>query len=670
METQPGEGFEEALQETKATRRSGSIDEIVSRLDRAYSRDWINHLSAINEKLIGKDLLTRQNRARALSTYKVILELKNDSSTKFKLVDIHRAVSTLQIDKPRLTTYNKFEEFINRGPGRSYQELLDYLNDKPRGVGNTKVGDGLKTLIIAFYAQPIKLNFSRIAELASHAVRKTVQESGIDSAIEKWNLPNSKKVRDRLTSSSDYISAATVKKLVTPEVRNTYYRKRHGLKEFRQNQVTPIFRKRAQFPLDRVEIDSTVFSFLFHDSDTGKYSIRLTTCILVDSFSGRIIGYAFAKSESSNLILSALRTSFSSIGFLPAEIFSDRFPGHNNKEIEYFLKQLDSLGCKVNFERTGNARAKGLVEVTINNLCELAKECPQFVGKNITTKSLNSRKSVEVISQMTKIDNRLSLEAVKGQLIELFAFYNSRKPGGRDYSRSDLFFKSSGFTNAIELSIENKIWLFYKVTSAKVNQGCIIFRDRLDRYVYPISDPTVRLRTNGIKVRVRYREEDLILRNEIWLFDEQTDELICSCVQQTSPMVAKANQTEIDKNIYRDNTKKNRGFTSIIKQKEFEIDELSIEISNHMTTNKIEQTSIEELYILQGMIGDEKVKSSGIVFEDEDGNLKSTYLIDERLKPNYDRLLLGIDEGKKSTDDDDDDELLRAIMIADSKKNG
>jgi hypothetical protein len=383
METQHAENLQEAInpnQNEPNKKRPGTLDEIVIRLDKAYAKTWVNHRSIIDEVLKGKSASTRINRAKALSLYCEVLSLRNDEATKFKLVDIHRAIQTFPLDKPKLTRYNKFEEFVNRGQGKSVAELTEYLSDKSRGTGNSKIGDGLRSLIYAFYADPRKLNFKRIAELTSHAVREEVKSAGIESAITKWQLPDTIKTRQRLVCG-EYISASTVKKLITHEVRNFYCRKRYGAKEFHQKHVTPLNRLPAQFALDRVEVDSTVFSFVFYNKETGKYSIKLYTCLVVDSYSGRIIGYAFAKAESANLMLDALRNSFVQLGYLPAEIFVDRFPGHNNEEIKYFINQIKSLGCQFEIERTGNARAKGLVEVTINNVCELAKEEARFAGK-------------------------------------------------------------------------------------------------------------------------------------------------------------------------------------------------------------------------------------------------------------------------------------------------
>ncbi len=619
METQNDDCLRGGHQQDQNKKRTGTLDEIVSRLDKAYANGWFKHQSTINEILTDKSSELRICRSKALSLYSEVLSLKSDLATKYKLADIHRAIQAFNIDKPKLSTYNKFEEFVNRGAGKSIPELIEYLGDKPRGAGNTKIGDGLKKLIYAFYADPRKLNYKRIAELASDAVRDEVKIAGIESAITRWQLPDTIKTRQRL-ECGQYVSASTVKNLIPQEVRNFYCRKRYGSKEFHQKHVTHLNRLPAQFALDRVEVDSTVFSFIFYDKETGKHSIKLYTCLVVDSHSGRIIGYAFAKAESANLMLDALRNSFVQLGYLPAEIFTDRFPGHNNEEIKYFINQIKSLGCRFDIERTGNARDKGLVEVTINNICELAKEDLNFAGKNITTISKESRMSVEVISKYTNVSNRITIEQVKGQIIGLFAFYNSRKATKQTENRLSIF-KGSEFKNAIPLTLETKVWLFHKVLDKKVERGLITFRKGHERYVYVISDPIHRLRLNGTQVKVRYNESDFESKNEIWVFDKTTDELICTCSQQSSPYVAKVNQSDQDTAIFNQNRKDKKALVEIVKAKELELDPLSIEVSNYITSSKIEQTDIEELHILQQMTDQRDVKVSVKTFKGEDDSI-------------------------------------------------
>jgi hypothetical protein len=667
METQTDENLGGAhhTNESPTKRKQGRLDEILARLDYAYAKDWIKCQPIVNELLKGKSFDVRTNRAKSLSLYTEVISLRNDTATKFKLSDIHRCLLSFEVDKPKLSRYNKFEEFINRGPGRSLPELTDYMGDKPRGTGNTKIGDGLKTLIYSFYADPRKLNCKRIAELVSHAVRDEVKHNGVEFTIIKWTLPDTETTRKRLLNR-DYISASTVKKIITIEIKNTYYRSRYGAKAFHQSQITPLFRKKAQHPLDRVEIDSTVYSFLFR-TDGKKFSVKLVTCQVVDCYSGRILGLSFGKTESADLVITAIRNAFNELGYLPAEIFTDQFPGHNSEGIKEFINKIKSLGCRFDLERTGNARAKGLVEVTVNNLCELAKECTNFIGKNITTKSKDSRKSVEFVAKLMKASSQAYTRAdIKGQIIELAAYYNSRVPSGKMETRIECF-KNRKAENAIEISLENKVWLFHKVLIKNVEQGTIVFRRGYQRFVYVIDKAIDRLRLNGWQVKVRYNETDLEKGEDIWVFDAKTDEFLFTCSPQLSPHVAKINQTETDQEIYKNNRKSKKELVEIVKSKELELDATSAEVANYLISSKVEQTNIEELYILKNMIGDSREANlSSMVFRNDDGEVEA-YVPDphKRFKKEDDGISYDRYEGYEEPPIDDD---LEPIMIVNSKR--
>jgi hypothetical protein len=228
--------------------------------------------------------------------------------------------------------------------------------------------------------------------------------------------------------------------------------------------------------------------------------------------------------------------------------------------------------------------------------------------------------SVEVISKYTNASNRITIEQVKGQIIGLLALYNSRKPTKQAENRITIF-KGSELKNAIPLTLENKVWLFHKVLVKKVEQGLITFKKGHDRYVYVISDPIHRLRFNGTQVKVRYNESDFESKNDIWVFDKTTDELICTCSQQSSPYVAKVNQSDEDTAIFNQNRKDKKALVEIVKAKELELDPLSIEVSNYITSSKIEQTDIEELHILQQMTDSKDLKVLVKTFKGEDDSI-------------------------------------------------
>lgn len=383
---------------------------------------------------------------------------------------------------------------------------------------------------------------------------------------------------------------------------------RYGRKEAIQALSRPLHRIMPEFPLDKVEIDSTVFPFPFRD---GKIvSTKQTTCIVVDVYSGKIIGVAFGKYENADLYLRALYSAFAKHEVLPKEIVCDQFPGNNSIEIAEFKAHLKRLGCLLNIERTGNARAKGTIEKTNDMLSEMMKAHPNFIGKNITTKGSDSRKSKEQIRNMVRVGNLESIEQIRGRIIETIAMFNSRSKKGQSLKRSDVF-KSRPQENAIKLSLEDRVWLWNKSIVKQVDAGgLIILRRGYDRFQYEIGDNRLRNLYTGQSVIVKFEESDLTYGRDIYLFDAVTKEFICICKRQARPFTAKANQGPEDIKIITEHINSEKSFKKFQKEKERDIVSADIEVSNYLTSSKIEQIEADNLYELTQMLGISEAQTS------------------------------------------------------------
>lgn len=525
------------------------------------------------------------------------------------------------IDKPKLSNlqsfYNLFITKLPKFQGSILEAIIHYVKTKPRGNGRGKTSEVIVKLIIATYAHPDGYNCQKIASTINDLIRIDVRDYGVEYAIEKYKIQNTNKQKLRLLAGN-YIKVSTVKKYLNVESKNVVYDLRYGKKAGREKEM-PLPRLNALHAMDRIEFDSTVFSFIHSDSN-GKATIKLYVSLVIDCFSNRIIGYAFGKSESAKLALTSFRNAFNTLEILPPEIFTDRFPGYNNEELKHFREQLEKLGCKLWFDRTGNPRSKGKVEKAIDIVCELAKQYPNYLGKNITTKRRDSRKPLEVVAEMSKPKNLESLAYVKGQIVELLALYNSLAGQGESLTRSEKF-NSSEKPNAISLTLEDRVWLFHKVDIKKVENGLIIFRrgQYRDHITYQINDYKVRLR-NGGQVRVRYTDQSLERGEDIYLFDPVTDELMCTCSPKLKPHLAIVNQSENDIKIIEEHIEDKKRYRDFVREKQNELGYSPIEITNYMNASKLEVLNAEELYTLRLMMDDPKsdLDSELIPIQDND----------------------------------------------------
>lgn len=529
------------------------------------------------------------------------------------------------IEKPKFgnvkTFYNLFINKIgvtkNHPRERILENIVEFIKPKPRGRGLSKTPDEIIKLIFAYYSNHSGFNCSKITKDINLLIQIEIREHGVDHVVDKYKIQNTDKQRAKL-EAGNYLKVSTVKKYLDLKAKNILYDLRFGKKAGREREM-PLPRINALYAMDRVEFDSTVLSFIRSDSN-GKATIKLYIAILIDCFSNRIIGFAFGKTESAKLALTAFKNAFNTLECLPAEIYTDRFPGFNNEEIKHFMKQLENLGCKLWFDRTGNPRSKGKVEKSIDTLCEIAKEYPNYIGKNITTKRRDSRKPIEVIAEMSKSKNLESLQYVKGQIVQLIALYNSLNGDGESLSRAAKF-KTCTKPNAITLTLEDRVWLFHKVDIKKIENGLIVFRrgQYSDHIFYQINDYNVRLR-NGGQVKVRYTDQSLERGEEIYLFDAITDEPLCTCLPKKRPHLAQVNQNENDVQIIKEHIEDKKLYRNFIREKQSGINAYSINILNYLNATKLEVLNAEELYTLQGM--DRDLDSELIPFKNEAGEIR------------------------------------------------
>lgn len=589
----------------------GTEEEIKERFDKAYERtcntpeiaDIIKHI------LPGKHRDVQHDRARALALYLEVIELRRDSERRFPLTTIHRCLTWYSIRKPNLGSYNRFEEFVNRGPGKSRDLLIEFLRDVPRGVGNGKIGGVLEGWILKLYFNPTQIHCERVAEVINDSIRDEVTTNGIDAAISKFCLPNPSRARRVLESGRDFVSSSSVKRLVRKH-KNELFSLRYGTKAGRELLSRPLRRIKPLNPLDRVEIDCTVFSYV--QTDDNHTSIRMVTCCVRDCYSGKIIGIAFDKSESASLYMTAMKNAFNE--HLPAEIFTDRFPGYNNKTIEELIGNIRKLGCHFIIERSGNPMPKGSIEKSFDVLCTMAMEDGNFIGKNITTKNRDSRKSVEAKRKMMLRSNLRSGDAVRAQIVSLVAYYNSKCEKGESVSRFDKFNKSPK-PNSIPLQLEQRVWLWHKSKRKQVERGGVIvfYTNGAERKYFEILDHNVRLRYLNHEVIVRYEDETMDHDGgEIYLFDPTTDQLICSCKEQRRAHMAKVNQDQGDIEIIEQHKESNREFKKRIDSAAELVNALDIEVVDELNASKDKRMQAEALYELQSMVDKNARQSSDL----------------------------------------------------------
>ena len=165
----------------------------------------------------------------------------------------------------------------------------------------------------------------------------------------------------------------------------------------------------ALYAGDCWEIDATRVNIVSHEvevinEETGKKSKAdkfLMVVAVRDVHSGDILGYSFSHAENHMVYADAMKMAVRNTGYLPYEIVTDRFPGHNTPQIEDLFARMESLGVNIEFVHDPNAKAgeerffRTLQQITM-------PDSDYFYGDGIQSRSLSAFRSPEFIAQIKK----------------------------------------------------------------------------------------------------------------------------------------------------------------------------------------------------------------------------------------------------------------------------
>lgn len=266
---------------------------------------------------------------------------------------------------------------------------------------------------------------------------------------------------------------------------------------------------------------------------------RLTLFWVADAYSGKIVGYQIAPSESAETILKGIENAVENTGVLPLEIVSDNHSFNKTAEADFFKDQLEKkAGTK--WTVSSNPRYKSLVERSFKTFGEQhCKEMPGYIGEGVRTKNPNGRTSQELLDQYQKAGNWLTAEQIQMIAIKCITDYNEAK--GKDGMTRNERYKAGLTPNTVQVDLISRLQLFTRTAKYKVDRGQInIVREGV-KYEFQLRASLFN-ELNGKEVHVRRANFD-----EIYLFDIKTDRYIATVPRKQKIHGAIADQTEEDK---------------------------------------------------------------------------------------------------------------------------
>ena len=259
---------------------------------------------------------------------------------------------------------------------------------------------------------------------------------------------------------------------------------------------------------------------------------------VMDAHSRKIIGFHIAESENTEMILNGLEMAIKDTKTLPHEIVSDNHSFHKTKEAENLKKELSDMG--VIWSVSMNPRRKGILERAFRTLGDKHfKKVPGYIGQGIRSKIETGITQPELMSKYAKPENMYTREQIVEVAACLIDKYNNslvKKLNDTPKSRYD----KSNLPHAKRVDDTKRIRLFFPKTEHTIRHGQVTLRQGEHIYEYQLS-AEFSGKYNNQKVGVRYEDT-----SEIYLYDLETDDPICTVKQKVAIYGALANQTEND----------------------------------------------------------------------------------------------------------------------------
>lgn len=176
----------------------------------------------------------------------------------------------------------------------------------------------------------------------------------------------------------------------------------------------------ALFAGDCWEMDATRVNITSHEVEivnektgekTKAYKFLMVVAIR-DVHSGDILGYSFSHAENHIVYADAIKMAVQKTGYLPYEIVTDRFPGHNTPQITDLFARLEALGVHIEFAFDANRKAG--VERFFRTLQQITMpDSDYFYGDGIQSRSLSAFRSPEYIAQIKKEAKKAGFDMYK-----------------------------------------------------------------------------------------------------------------------------------------------------------------------------------------------------------------------------------------------------------------
>jgi hypothetical protein len=303
-----------------------------------------------------------------------------------------------------------------------------------------------------------------------------------------------------------------------------------------------------------------------NDKGGWEYFVRYVLFVVMDTHSRKIVGFDVAESENTETILTSLDMAVKNTKTLPKELVADNHSWNKTKEAAKLKETTEKL--EMIWTIDSNPRRKAILERAFRTLGDKHfKRYYGYLGQGIKSKIKNGITQQELKDEYSKPENMMTFDHVCALAGAVVPEYNRKVKKSLKQSPNERFAQSEQ-PNSIPVDDFTRLQMFIRVSEHKVLHGQIVIKRGMHTYEYQLP-AKYSAKYNGKTVGVRYPDFDMI-----YLYDIETDQLICSVCRKSEIHGAIANQTETDtENLFKNsgrtkgiNTKKSKKKESIYNE--------------------------------------------------------------------------------------------------------
>lgn len=300
------------------------------------------------------------------------------------------------------------------------------------------------------------------------------------------------------------ISLSSVKQVLLKTYRRNLDDMARNGETWMKNSLLPfLIRDEPEYPGDHWQIDATRLQIFCKEGP--KQGSFLWIAVVIDAYSRMVMGFAIDDKECPDLYTKALKTAFGRSHLLPAEILRDNYKGFTQDSgLTDLIDQTKKMGVRWRAHKVGNPRDKGIVERFFGVFNTVfCKKIVGYTGEGIKSRSINARPSPEHMKLFRELKLLKNKDQIITRITEDIHRYNQHGINKNEIPPIEKF-KSKETRNAIDITSEQYVLIFYKKKTLKVNRSTVCIHLDGCPYFYQLSEVEHILQYNRTCIQLRY----------------------------------------------------------------------------------------------------------------------------------------------------------------------